>query len=281
MAFHLCKKEPLNAGLHRIAYEQIDIVLNGFGDETVPLDKRVHSLRARCKKLRGLLRLLRPKMGAAFDVEDQRFRMAAKELASYREMEVHRKTIESLIGPTDGPPPEPVEIPQEVILRSLMALASGRDAIDHWPVEVHDFDDIVQGFERTYAKTLDAWTATQNDPSDPNFHELRKQGKYHWYQIRILERLNKPMIRGRRQALRQLQLMFGDAHDLALLQDYLAAQDDVDEALLQKAMTRKNELYAAGIATCREVYSTSVDELVADFSRWWDRRRPKARAATG
>ncbi len=279
MAFHLYKKEPLNSGLHRIAYEQIDIVLNGFGDESVPLDKRVHSLRARCKKMRGLLRLLQPKMGAAFEVEDQRFRMAAKELASYREMEVHRKTIESLIGPTDGPAPEPVEIPQEVIVRSLMALASGRDAIEHWPVEVNDFGDISRGFERTYARTLDMWAATQNDPSDPNFHQLRKYGKYHWYQVRILERLNKPMVRGRRQALRQLQLMLGDAHDLALLQVWLEAQDEVDEALLQKATTRKHELYAAGVATCRDVYSTPVDELVTDFSRWWDQRRSKTRPA--
>ena len=87
------------------------------------------------------------------------------------------------------------------------------------------------------------------------------------------------MIRGRRQALRQLQLMLGDAHDLALLQDYLEAQEEVDEALLQKAVTRKNELYAAGVATCRDVYATSVDELVADFSRWWDRRRSEIRAA--
>lgn len=279
MAFHLYKNEPLDTGLRRIAYEQIDIVLNGFGDESVPLDKRVHALRARCKKLRGLLRLLRPNMGAAFEVEDQRFRMAAKELASYREMDVHRKTIESLIGPTNGSPPEPVEIPQDVILRSLMTLATCRDAIEHWNVDVHTFDDIGPGFERTYARTIDAWDATQQEPSDPNFHQLRKHGKYHWYQIRILERLNKPMIRGRRQALRQLQLMLGDAHDLALLQDYLEAQEEVDEALLQKAVTRKNELYAAGVATCRDVYATSVDELVADFSRWWDRRRSELRAA--
>jgi len=279
MAFHLYKKEPLDSGLRRIAYEQIDIVLNGFGDESVPLDKRVHSLRARCKKLRGLLRLLQPRMGGAFTVEDQRFRMAAKELASYREMEVHRKTIESLVGPGSGPRPEPVEIPQEVIWRSLLALATGRDAIDHWPVEVSAFGDIARGFERTYAQVLDAWAATQRDPNDPNFHELRKHGKYHWYQVRILERLNKPMIRGRRQALRQLQLMLGDAHDLALLQAYLEAQDEVDELLLQKAITRKNELYAAGIATCRDVYATSVDELVADFSRWWDKSRSRRQAA--
>ena len=280
MAFHLYKNEPLDSGLRRIAFEQIDIVLNGFGDESVPLDKRVHSLRARCKKMRGLLRLLQPRMGAAFEVENQRFRSAAKELAGYREMEVHRKTIESLAGRVDGPPPEPVEIPQEVIVRSLMTLATCRDAIDHWPVEVHDFSDLAPGLERTYAKVLDACDATQRDPVDPNFHQLRKHGKYHWYQIRILERLNKPMIRGRRQALRQLQLMLGDAHDLALLEAYLGMQDEVDEPLLQKAITRKNELYAAGMATCREVYATSVDEIVGDFSRWWDRSRPEARAAT-
>lgn len=279
MAFHLNKKEPLAPGLRRIAHEQIDIVLNGFGDESVPLDKRVHSLRARCKKMRGLLLLLQPKMGKAFDVENQRYRSAAKELAVYREMEVHRKTIESLIGPQNVPPSVPLEIPDEVIVRSLTTLAICRDAVDGWPLDIEDFGDISRGFRRTYATAMDAWNATQSQQSDENFHNLRKYSKYHWYQIRILERLNKRKVRGRRQALRHLQLMLGDAHDLALLEAYLQLEDEVDELLLSKAITRKNELYAASIETCREVYATTVDDIVADFSRWWDKRRYKMRPA--
>ena len=97
MPFHLLKHEDPNAGLRRVAFEQIDIAINGFSDDSLSADKKVHSLRARCKKLRGVLRLIRPMLGdKAYKEQDRMYRDAARELAGTRDRDVALKTLESL-----------------------------------------------------------------------------------------------------------------------------------------------------------------------------------------
>lgn len=76
MTFHIKKSESPVEGIRRIAREQISIVLQDFLDEQLTDKDRVHSLRARCKKMRALLRLPGPLMCERFQVEDQRFRAA-------------------------------------------------------------------------------------------------------------------------------------------------------------------------------------------------------------
>ncbi len=273
MAFYIQKHEPIAPGLRRIAHEQIGIVLHHFSDAAVPVDKRVHSLRTRCKKIRGLLRLPWPLMGEAFEVEDQRFRSAAKELAEYREMDIYDKTIKSLNGSNGAVSMPRAPIPVAAIERSIEIMATGLDAVDDWPFDAQGFDDLAPGFSRTYQNCLDAWNETIREPSDAYFHRLRRMTKYHWYQVRILERLNRPKIHPRRQDLRKLQLTLGDAHDLVLLQSLLESRDDLDMPLLKKAITRKRELYADAMMTGRRLYAKPVNELVADFSRWWQESR--------
>ncbi len=269
MPFYILQHEPIAPGLRRIAHEQIGIALSRFADDAVPVQRQVHSLRARCKKMRGLLRLSRPSMGDAFDVEDQKFRAAAKQLAGYRDMDVFAKTIESLGGSIGEVNTQPTPISVAALRRSLEIMARCQVAVDDWPLDIRGFEDLAPGLSRTYQKCLDAWDATLREPSDANFHLLRKMTKYHWYQVRILERLNKWEIRKRRNKLRDLQLTLGSAHDLAVLQAILESQDDLQMQLLQRAITRKRELYADATRIGGEVYAKSADELLSDYSRWW------------
>jgi CHAD domain-containing protein len=269
MPFHILKQEPVAQALRRIAHEQIGIALAKFADDSVPAEQQVHSLRARCKKMRGLLRLPRPLMGDAFEVEDQRFRAAGKLLGAHRETEVLAKTIASLGGSNAESIVHAEPIPEATVNRSLEIMAVCQDAVDSWPLDISGFDDLAPGFSRTYQRCRDIWDATQRVPSDTNFHSLRKITKYHWYHVRILERINKKEIRKRRKKLRDLQLTLGDAHDLAVLQTFLESSDNCDMELLQRAVARKRELYAHVMRLGHEVYETPVDELVDDYSRWW------------
>ena len=269
MPFHLLKHEPITPGLRRIAHEQIDIAVGNFADDSIPVDRQVHSLRTRCKKLRGLLRLPEPLMADSFAVEDQRFRAAAKELAPYRDQHVFAKAIRSLGGTCEDDNVSPVAIPAAAIEHSLQILTAAQNAVDRWPLGEYGFADFVPGFAKTYRTCVAAWDQVLLEPSDEHFHHCRKWTKYHWYQIRILERLNKRQLRKRRVKLRELQLLIGDAHDLAMLQEFLASQPDHDQQLLQRAISRKHELYARGLQLGREVCATRVDDLVADLSRWW------------
>lgn len=269
MPFYLLRKEPIAEGLRRIAHEQIDIALNNFQDESMPQHRQVHSLRARCKKLRGLLRLVPLPMGEVFYVEDQRLRSAAKALAEHREQDVVAKTIRSLDDSHNYADITPIQIPPDTIAHSLAILTACKGTVDHWPLNIHGFADIAPGFSRTYRKCLQAYDTILRDRNDANFHRLRRWAKYHWYQVRILERLNKTAIRKQRNRLRKLHLVLGEAHDLAVVQTVLESPDYPDKRLLERAVDRKNSLYADAIRLCERIFTQSAEELVADYAYWW------------
>jgi len=269
MPFYLFKNEPIAPGLRRIAKEQIIIGLKDSEHNATPVDRGVHSMRIRCKKLRGLLRLPQPLMEDFFLLEDQRIRDAAKRLAENRDREVIAKTLTSFGGPVYEPDDTHHPVSQQDIEQSRRILSNCLEAIDDWPLDLHGFYDIAPGFGQTYRKCLIAWQHVLELPSDHNFHRLRRWGKYHWYHIRILERLNKKVLSKRRKRLRKLQLTLGDAHDLAMLQTSLGTQENVDEKLLAQVRDRKKDLYANALRTGRKLFSISVDELVAKLSRYW------------
>ena len=219
--------------------------------------------------MRGLLRLARPVMGEVYKAEDRRFRASAKQLAGYRDNEVMAKTIALLGGPTAQAHAPGLLVPASVVERAGRILRECKAAVDGWPLDIDGFDDIAPGFAWTYQKCLDAWDVVQRGQSDEAFHKLRRFTKYHWYQVRILERLDKKKIRNRRTLLRDLQLALGNAHDIVLLQAAPEFQDGGNTQLLQRAVERKDQLYADAMTLCDMVYAQSAEDLVADYSRWW------------
>ena len=269
MPFYLLQNEPIAPGLRRIAREQITIGLRDSGDDMISLHRGVHSLRIRCKKLRGLLRLQQPLMGSVFLVEDQRIRNAARHLAENRDREVVAKALASFNDSTRQPGEGQPSVSAQDLEQSRRILMQCLAATDDWPPDLHGFYDLAPGFAGTYRKCLGAWEHVLEEQSDENFHRLRRWGKYHWYHIRILERLNKPKLRKRRKKLRRLQLALGDAHDLALLQAHLGTEQIDDRHLLEQVRLRKETLYAGALRSGRQIFDVPVSDLVADLSRYW------------
>ncbi len=275
MPFHLLKHEDPNAGLRRVALEQIDIAIDGFTDDSISAGRKVHSLRARCKKMRGMLRLIRPMLDDEdYKQQDRMYRHAAKELAGSRDEDVALKTLNSL--GVESETREKAEAPSAAVAHSLEILAACRALAETWPLTVASFAELAPGFSRTYQKCLDAWSAVQLKPTDANYHRLRKNAKYHWYHVRILERINKKKIRKRRHRLRDLQLALGDAHDLFMLQSFLRGNENYPLSLYEEASARKHRLYEHGAELAARAFSRSVDKLTDEYTRWWAESRAEA-----
>ena len=66
MGYHLRKHEDVQEGVRRIAAEQIRKGMGEIDDCTIDRHEVVHLLRKRCKKVRGLLRLVRPLLDDVF-----------------------------------------------------------------------------------------------------------------------------------------------------------------------------------------------------------------------
>ena len=89
-------QEPLDDGVRRIAREQLGRALAGFAPDK-PRDKGIHDCRRRLKKLRALLRLVRPAIGEkAFHKHNSALRDAALLLSGARDLFVLEETLTSL-----------------------------------------------------------------------------------------------------------------------------------------------------------------------------------------
>lgn len=272
MTFHIRRTEPLAAGLRRIAREQIGIVISSFEDPELPDTEKVHRLRARCKKMRALLRLPGPLMGDAFRSEDARFRDAGRRLGELRDEYVQARTLAHVLseeGDEAEPDRDAFAAEPSMLAESLAAMRAALAAVDEWPLPVEGYCDIGPGHVGTYRKARKAWQRALKRPDDEHFHKLRKWTKYHWYQTRILERVNKAAMRERRVRLQVLGEVLGQAHDLAVLEAGLDGRGESTGRARHQIDRQKRRLYVRALKLSREVYDQSPDALAADLARWW------------
>ena len=70
------------------------------------------------------------------------------------------------------------------------------------------------GLVATYRQAGKTTTAAYDDPTAENFHEWRKQAKYHGYHMNLLRELWKPVMRSLEKEADELSELLGDDHNL-------------------------------------------------------------------
>jgi CHAD domain-containing protein len=241
MSFRISVGVPFGEDVRRIAREQIDgAIADSKGSAPGSPTERVHSVRKRCKKLRGLLRLVRPSLGDVYARENAYFRDAARVLAPLRDThvvlaafdavvghfqgELSPGTFEALRGHLERPEQQVTDLePRLTDVCGRMEAARGRVA--DWPLDVAEGPEAWRpGFERTYRQARRALAAAYEAPTPERFHEWRKNVKYHWYHTRLLTPLWERTVAGRVAAASTLGELLGLHHDLAVLRTTLVPQ---------------------------------------------------------
>jgi hypothetical protein len=266
-------------GFIRIAREQIDRATAIAEDGTQPPAKRVHEARRRGKKLRALLRLVRPDFNA-YAQENAFVRDAARGLSAARDMKVARDTLATLMEWTGRPitaPPAPelpsAGEPELAVFAGLMREMSARTT--RWKTGKIDIETLAGGLTNTYRKGLDAMTLVAAHPSDTGFHEWRKHVKYHWNQIGLIEACAVNILPSAHQAVGQLAEVLGLHHDLAMLRDKITGTPDllgdIDPGFVHDAILRRQrELEAEIAALGRQVFAETPKALHARFLSYLD-----------
>ena len=70
MAFQILADESVEEAVQRIVREQIDKAIDEINDRELDRHETVHQVRKRCKKIRGLIRLVRPQLEDTYDREN-------------------------------------------------------------------------------------------------------------------------------------------------------------------------------------------------------------------
>lgn len=273
MAFRFKLGEPFEEGVRRIAVEQIERAqseLQAKGDHAVA----VHETRKALKRLRALLRLVRPAMGdEAFKQENAQLRDIGLSLSGARDRHVLLETVNKLEG-TSG-------LDRKGLvsgLRASIAAANGEGApvtmkeaqsrLDEAKIRLTDiriqgggFDVVGAGLERSYRKACRTFRKAYEQPSDEVFHEWRKGAQAHWRQMTLLARAWPEYLGARASEARTLSQLLGDDHDLAMLVAFVhsdaTTMSGEHAALVEKAARQRQ-------AELRECAKPRGDRLFAE-----------------
>jgi CHAD domain-containing protein len=239
MSFRISPGAPFGEDIRRIAREQIDGAVAGSGDGSASDSERIHSIRKHCKKLRGLLRLVRPCLGTSYDSENAHFRDVAQVLAPLRDRHVVLAAFDAVVGHFEGEVTPGTFAPLRHSLarrqrqpKDLAArfadvcgrMEAARERVADWPLDVAGPEVWRSGFERTYRQARRALAAACQEPTAERFHEWRKSAKYHWYHTRLLSPLWDQALEARAQAASTLGELLGLHHDLAVLRAALVGR---------------------------------------------------------
>jgi CYTH domain-containing protein/CHAD domain-containing protein len=250
MSYRFDRREPLGRGTRRIscelldeAIERLDLLLSGDVREPDDVEVDVHEVRKRTKELRGLLRLVRPGMGATATAARRQAAAAARELAEMRDAHAIAGTLHDLAGAIGADERESltsVRAGHDRLARGDAAtpdaaadhvrvartiLAGIRDGAGQWRVPDR-FGSIAGGLRRTYRRGRRAMRAAVASPTDDSLHEWRTAVKTLWYQVRLLERSAPSILEPLASALGHLGDALGDDHDLAVLVASLEGSPD-------------------------------------------------------
>ena len=97
MSFRIEKGDHLAKEVRRIARKQVEGAILDVRDRDHDDPETVHEIRKRCKKVRGLLRLVRPALGGTYDIENAHFRDAARSLSPLRDAHTALVAYDSLL----------------------------------------------------------------------------------------------------------------------------------------------------------------------------------------
>jgi CHAD domain-containing protein len=293
MSYRLEPDESVAEGVRRIAQEQLQKALGEMDDPDLGVHETIHQIRKRCKKLRGLVRLVRPAVPDLYDRENTIFRDVARTVSDARDATAYLEAYDALMthfaeevdrsafGPIRRTLTErrTALVERQDVDERLAAfretLVEAQDRVQRWQISVDGYDAVRDGLQKTYKRGWKGQRRAYDDPSDENFHEWRKRAKYHRYHMKLLRNLWDPLVNERRHKLHDLTDLLGDDHDLAEFKSVIEEEPDVFgdldhlQAFLGLMDRRRGELQARSRPLGLRVYAEEPPALVERFGGYW------------
>jgi CHAD domain-containing protein len=291
MSFRLLPGAPFGEDIRRIAVELIDGAVAESGERPTPYPERIHSIRKRCKKLRALVRLVRPCLQDRYLLENEYFRDVAKVLAPLRDVHATVAAYDAVVDHFDGERDRAAFGPlrrhllrrarhrigiEERLADVRNRMEAARERVAAWPLDDAATPEVWRaGFERTYRRARAVLAAAYQEPSSDRFHEWRKSVKYHWYHVRLLSPLWDAAFDVRAETANVLGELLGLHHDMAVLRDKLtglgAASGDGSSVDSFLALVDRHQAHveAAARPLGMRLFAEKASRIGARCEKYW------------
>lgn len=287
----LKRSESGTAGVGRIVRRETKKALQALPPGRPARREAIHDARKRLKKARAALRLVRDALGSeAYRRENERLRDAARPLSEVRDADVLLATLGGLMRR-----PDPTE--RRVLRTMRRRLAADRRAVQRrfraehaldttrklivrarrrakgWPSH-RGWSVLGRGLARVYRAGRESHAAARAEASNEHLHECRKQAKYLWHQLQLLEPARPGLMRRLQNRAHTLSDRLGDDHDLAVLRDRLeAARTALPEGAVRRIEptieARRKVLQREAFALARRLYDEPPSRFVARMRVSW------------
>ncbi len=294
--FRFDRKESVPDGVRRMATAQLDAGIYVLTNpDELGLGESVRDFRKRCKKLRGLLRMVRPELGGVFKRENVAIRDASRSLSEARDAQAMISTEGDLIsnGKSDVTKSEAAEAHAEIVAHAqreaanleahldrmqpaIIALGEVRERVPSWPLTLEGFDALAPGIAKVYQQGRKLAAASRESPTVVALHTWRKRAKYLWYQIGIITPAKPKKLQPLTDQLDDLGDLLGHDHDLAVMIETLKSSpsDFGGKGYVKKAAkaarSQRRHLQKDAHAIGKGIYTDKPGVFVAKLGRYWD-----------
>jgi hypothetical protein len=277
------KGEPPETAFRTIALDQLSEALSDL--DAPDRDRRsiVHEARRRCKKLRGLLRLVRP-VFPDFARENAAIRDAAALLSHLRDAEVLHQTVADLLKWRHAD--ALLRIEQKLaaehghalgdkLAQFRTSLEAVRGRVPDWTLEASGSHAWLAGLRQTYRQARRRMRAAHRSHDAVDFHEWRKANKNHGFHVDLLKKAAPDVLGDDLKLIEQLSTDLGIHHDLSVLAaaattapDRFGSVDDV-AALHGAIADRLREVEDSAFALGRQLLAERPRALADRFATYW------------
>lgn len=305
--FTLTPGETLAGGLRRLSVSEFENSLQGLSDPDTPRDVAIHEMRKSGKRVRALLRMVRPALGEkVYRFENETLRDAASMVSGVRDgvvmveaverirsrygrllaTEVFATTEDRLRSRHERISRRVLE-DDDVLARLSSTLYKARSRYAAWPIDPSDprvgrqvlpnrWTAVAVGVASTYRRGRQDMALAYDQPSPEHFHAWRKRVKYLRHQMEILTPVWWEVVGGLASSLDTLGEVLGEEHDLAELTRLvttvpdLAPDPDERSLLVALSLHRRHELQNAARVMGSRVYAESSDQFSRRLGAYWE-----------
>jgi len=243
VAFRLKTDQPVSNDIRRIVLKQLDLAaseLTSIGDPES--DEAIHDARRRVKKIRAIIRLIRPVLGQGQDAVDPDLRRVSRLLAPVADGQGVIGTLDQLAHRyRRALPPQTVEAlradllarekhidarakSEHVLQEAKRTLRAHRNEVKRWHLAADGFRAIAPGLKESVRRARNAMIVAWLHPSASHHHTWRRHVKNHWFHVRLLEGRCGNHLMGVQRRLEELDGALGEYHNLVLLREVLAGE---------------------------------------------------------
>ncbi|MET0545452.1 MAG: CHAD domain-containing protein [Caulobacterales bacterium] len=297
MPYRFRLKEPLDDGAQRIAREQLERAIKAFEDGA-PTDLAIHGARRRLKKVRALLRLIRPGLGGkTYKHWNSDLRDTGVLFSDARDAIVMAAAADSLAEKAPARAKQAIAAVQRLMVAAQVqagpdernnAVSAGIERIRAAASDVENLrcgglsiQDLGEGAAMGLEQSKDAFAHAFKAEDDESFHEWRKSVQRHWRHMQLLHAAWPEFFDVRANLAQDIARLLGDDHDLSILKTFAAER--IGAGLTEKqagvvfdfAQKRQDKLRAKAKVLGGALLAATPKALAQETEAYWEMSKDK------